>query len=274
MTADAEAAEAAERNARRAAQYADEAAAAIQRARYALNNAAHAAGEAYEMLGRGRAASSDLNAQGQMMSQSEEPRRHLLNAESYTGDVGVRARNGEDVLRDIRLDLDRTRRELRTGRSAVVQLSRLPGQQSELADSLHDRLDRLEDVVHYADQRAVEVAGQLAVARGNIEPMAVQSRSGELQVTADTVRATGSQAGRNFDGAQENVSELGRDIGDVSSELTNAERESLELERHARAGLNPTTPAQRTEAGSAAEQEEATFHLRPGQADRQNTIGR
>lgn len=265
----------AEQNAKRAAQYAEEAAAAIHRVRIVLNYAAGAAQEGDLMLGRGRGASSDLTTSGELMSRSDEPRRHLLDAESYSGETGQRVGTGGDILRDVRENLERGRGHLRAGRQAVVQLSRLPGQGSELANNLHDRLDRLEAVVHHADQRAVEVAAKLAVAQGNVEPMLAQARFGDLQVTADTVRATGTHTRRNLEAAQEDLDGLRRDIDGISPELAKAERESSELEMHARAAMNPTPPTQRAEPGSAAAGREDTFNLRPGQSsDRQNTFGR
>lgn len=178
MSADSEIAE---ENARRAAQYANEAAAAINQARLALNRAAGVATEAGEISGRGRRGADELITHGEILSRASEPRRHLLDAEDAVGDVQRKAEIGADMLREVREHLETTRRELRTGRSAVVQLSRLPGQQSELVNSLQDRLDRLEDAVHYADRTAVDVAGKLAVAQGNVEPMAQQARYGDLQ---------------------------------------------------------------------------------------------
>lgn len=261
-----------EQNARLAAQYANEAAAAINQARLALNRAAGVATEAGEISGRGRRGADELISSGEILDRASEPRRVLMEAEESVGDVQRKAEIGADMLREVREHLESTRRELRTGRSAVVQLSRLPGQQSDLVNSLQDRLDRLEDAVHSADRTAVDVAGKLAVAQGNVEPMAQQARYGDLQVTADTVRTTGTNAERNIGDAQEDLRRLDRDIDRVSPELSEAEQESLRLEQMVRAAANPTPASQRRAPGSAAE--EGAFRLNPGEANRQNEYGR
>ncbi|WP_020386011.1 hypothetical protein [Kribbella catacumbae] len=269
MTADAEVAE---QNARRAAEYADEAAAAIQRARGSLRFAATVAFEVVKLSVNGRRDVNELILNGKSMAAADEPRRYLADAEYSVGGVSRKAEAGAERLAEVRELLEETRRQLRTGRSAVVQLSRLPGQQSELVNNLQDRLDRLEDAVHSADRMAVEVAGKLAVARGNVEPLARQARDGELQATADTVRTTGTQADRNIHDAQQDLRRLEKNIDRVSPELAGAERESQELEQMLRAAANPTPASQQRAPGSAAE--EGTFHLRPGEANRQNEYGR
>jgi len=269
VTADAEVAEL---NARRAKQYANEAAIAVDKARTGLNNAGEVARQAYELLSRSRSVAADLSGQGELMSQAENPGKYAYAVEESSTTAGGRVGMSEDMLRDVRRELDSTRQQLRTGRRAVEQLSRLPGRRSDLSDGLTDRLDKLEDLVHYADGRATEVAGQLAVARGNVEPMASQSRSGDLRVTADTVRSTGTQAGRNLEDAQDGLRRLDGDLAVASPELSEAERESAELDRIVRAASNPTQASQQRAPGSASE--EGSFNLRPGEANRQNDYGR
>lgn len=252
------------RDARRAAQYADEAASAVHQAGLSLNNAMHLATEAGEMLARGRATADDLSARGVQVSDSDNPRRVLLEAEVDSTTVAHRASSSNEILGELRGQLDRTQDALRTGRRAVDQISRLPGERHELVDPLKDRLDNLEDAVRYADQRATEVAGKLAVAQGNVEPLVQQTRSfGELRATGETLRSTGQQAGSNLADAKDGLDSVGRQLQETGPGLSQAQRESAELERSLRAAANPTPVEKQKAPGSAAE--EGTFRLNPGE---------
>lgn len=272
MSAEEDAARQAERaaaeriaqDARRAAQYADEAAAAIFAARRSLENAIGLAGDAGGMLERSRQMAAELNAHGTELGRAENPRRPLLEAEAASTVVGQRAAGSDELLGELRQQLERTQTALRTGRRSVDQISRLPGERHELVDPLKDRLDNLEDAVRYADGRATEVAGKLAMARGNVDPMVQQTTSfGELRATAETVQSTGQQAGRNLAAAEEQLQDVGRQLRSASPSLSEAERDSVELERMLRAAANPTPVAQQKAAGSATE--EGTFRLNPGE---------
>lgn len=266
-------AERAARDARRAAQYADEAAAAIFTARRGLDNAFQLAGEAGEMLGRGRQMAAELQSHGEQFAGAQDSRRPLLAAEEATTTVGQRAAAGDEMVTDLRAQLGRTQDALRAGRRAVDQISRLPGERHELVDPLKDRLDGLEDAVRYVDERATEVAGKLGVARGNVGPLVEQSRSYEgLQTSGQTVQSVGQQAGRNLAEARDGLTGVEQGLQSTSPALSQAERESVELERALRAAANPTQPTQQQTAGSAAE--EGTFRINPSEPNRGNDYSR
>lgn len=264
------------RDAKRAAQYADEAATAIYAARHGLDNALHLAGEASAMLGRGEQTAAELQSRGEQLAGAEEPRRPLLAAEEATTTAGYRVAASDELVTDLRGQLARTQEALRAGRRAVDQISRLPGERHELVDPLKDRLDGLEDAVRFVDQRAVEVAGKLAVAQGNVGPLVEQSHSYDgLQATGQTVQAVGHQAEGNLADARDGLTGrngVAAQLKNVSPELATSERESMELEKVLRAAANPTQSTQQKAAGSAAE--EGTFRLNPGEAGRGNDYTR
>ncbi|MDX6281388.1 MAG: hypothetical protein QOH03_2459 [Kribbellaceae bacterium] len=269
-------AERAARDAKRAAQYADEAAAAIFTARHGLDNALHLAGEAGEMSGRGTQAAAELQFHGEQFAGSQESRRPLMAAEDSTTTVNQRAVAADEMVTDLRAQLARTQDALRTGRRSVDQISRLPGERHELVDPLKDRLDVLEDAVRHVDERATEVAGKLAVARGNVGPLVEQSRSYEgLQTSGQTVQSVGQQAARNLAEAGDGLTGadgVGQRLESTSPALSQAERESVELERALRAAANPTQPTQQQAAGSAAG--EGTFRINPSEPNRGNDYSR
>lgn len=245
----------------RAAQLADEAATAIHTARRALGKASSLAGEAGEVLGRAWAGAAELRGTAEQVRTARQPRRSVLDAQDSAGFVHQKARFGEEIIAEVRGQLEIARDQLRTGRRALDALSRIPGPEADQVDDLRGRVDKLEDAVHFTGQRVTEVAGKLATARGNVEPMVVQARElDDVEVSSSTVGSTGTSADRNLKAAREGMADLQREFARTDPVASDAERDTIELANTMRAALNPTAQA----AHQPADPEQAAFRPRPG----------
>jgi len=256
-----------------AAQLADEAATAIYAARRALGNASSLATEAGEMLGRARSGATELRATAEQVRTAEQPRRYVLDAQDSAGFVHQKAKVGEEILAEVRGQLEIARDQLRTGRRALDALSRIPGPETDQADDLRGRVDKLEDAVHFTGQRVTEVAGKLATARGNVEPMVIQAKDlDDLEVSSSTVSSTGTTADRNLTAAREGMADLQREFARTNPVASDAERDTIELANTMRAALNPTpNPTQnppQNPTHQPADPEQAAFRPRPGTSRR------
>ncbi|MEV8372695.1 hypothetical protein AB0P21_08150 [Kribbella sp. NPDC056861] len=257
-------------SAEQAAYLADQVAAAINEARRTLSRSADHAEELGALVRQVEGSVEELNYSGSQAGRADVPTRFLQDAQDYASQVHRKLGQGEELIDDVRGQLDQTRDHLANGRRGLDELTRVPEQRSEVTDSLRQRLDTLDAAVRTAGRQVEQVSRKFGVAQGNVEPMVEDARNGRLQgVTSASVASTGASAGNNVQQAKQQLNELRDGFDRAAPEANAAMRDAAELEQAARAGFNPPV-GQGAAAGSA----QSTYRGGSGGADRQNSYER
>ncbi|WBQ03101.1 hypothetical protein [Kribbella sp. CA-293567] len=254
-------------SAQRAAELADHVAQSIQEARGSLTRAANAAEDLGQVTRQIEGSVEELNYSGSLAGRSDDPARFLRDAQDHASDVYRRLGQGEELIGDVRSQLDQTRDRLTEGRRSLDELTQVPEQRSEVTAGLRQRLDTLDAAVRTAGRQVEQVSRKFAVAQGNVEPMVDQARNGNLQdLTSSSVASTGRSAEQNVQQAKSELRNLREGFDEAGPVANQAQRDAVELDRLARVGFNPPI-GQRTSAGSA----ETAYRGHAGGPDRQNT---
>jgi chromosome segregation ATPase len=255
-------------SAEQAAYLADQVAGSIHEARRSLIQGADRAEELGAIVRQVESSVDELNLSGTHAGRADQPTRFLLDAQGYATEAHRKLGQGEELINEVRGQLDQTRDHLANGRRSLDELTRLPEQQGELTSSLRGRLDTLDTAVRDVSRQMEQVSRKLSVAQGNVEPMVEQARSGNLQgLTSAAVANTARAAEQNVQQAKEQLNGLREGFDKVGPEANAAQRDAVELERVARAGFNPPVGQRAAAAGSA----ESTFRIRPSGSDRHTT---
>jgi chromosome segregation ATPase len=236
-----------------AALLAEQAANALAAARTSLSIAADVTDEVDSVLRRSENDIYELPTQARLVRDTDDPQRHLRNAQGAAEDIERRLRNGQAGLVDVRDHLDQGARALDAGRQILTELEQLPGQQGEATDRLRSRLDGLGRAVRDAGEGVEEAGKRLAAARSNIEPLIYQStRIDDPHRTAAVIGDAGANVQNDVMAVQRRLAGLRQGFDAARPEATAAAQQSADLAMAARAAMNPTpASAQRRSAGSS-----------------------
>jgi hypothetical protein len=230
-----------------AALLAEQAANALAAARTSLGFAAEATDEVDSVLRRSENDVYELATQAELVRKTDDPQRHLRNAQGAANDIDWRIGNGQTGLAEVREHLDQGARALNAGRQFLTELEQLPGQRGEATNLLRSRLDGLGGAVREAGEGVEDAGRRLAAARRNIEPLIYQSRHiDDPGRTAAVIGDAGANVQHDMRVVQGGLAGLREGFEVAQPNATAAAQQSADLARAAKAAMNPTpTSAQR-----------------------------
>jgi chromosome segregation ATPase len=236
-----------------AALLAEQAANALAAARTSLSIAADVTDEVDSVLRRSENDIYELPTQARLVRDTDDPQRHLRNAQGAAEEIERRLRNGQAGLVDVRDHLDQGARALDAGRQILTELEQLPGQQGEATDRLRSRLDGLGRAVRDAGEGVEQAGKRLAAARRNIEPLIYQtSRIDDPHRTAAVIGDAGANVQNDVMAVQRRLAGLREDFDTARPNTAAAAQQGAELAMVVRAATNPATASpQRGSTGSS-----------------------
>jgi chromosome segregation ATPase len=261
----------------RAEQLAEMTANAVAAARIALSNAGLAAEQVNTRLARAENDLAELPRQaGSVLQPDNNPRTHLLNAQSYADDIDRNLRFAQEALEEVRSELARSAQPLGYAKEFLAELEsvstedqvdagqqetagaqqqavdeelKAPGQVPETAATLRKRLENLEKAVAAATVGVKTTAANLHAARTSLQPLRHASMDHrDREATASLI----SRTGRSVTSEVQSLNNSLENAHESHHKADEATRAANELAIAVHAGTNPTRPAeQKTPAGSA-----------------------
>jgi hypothetical protein len=249
-----------------AALLAEQAANALAAARTSLIFAAEATDNVDSILRRTENDIYELPTQARLVRDTDEPQRHLRNAQGAADEIERRIRNGQAGLVDVRDHLDQGDRALNAGRQILTELEQLPGQQGEATDRLRSRLDGLGRAVRDAGEGVEEAGKRLAAARRNIEPLIYQSSHiDDPRRTAAVINEAGVSVENDVMAVHRRLAGLRDDFDAARPNATAAAQQSAELAMAARAAMNPTPASVKSGPAGSSEMDLRRRKAEPAQ---------